>query len=529
MEYQYNLIDEKWIPCKLLNGEFGYFSLRQVFSSASEIKEIISELPPMTASIFFLLLSILYRTQRIEVEEDWDELWQAGQFKLKEINSYFDQWHHRFDIFDIEHPFYQDPLIGLRPKDVKNLSGKEIQIKMVNNLILHSSSGDAATLFDHTLEDNGQKFTQDEISRLLLMFQAFSLGGMTSASVSIDKYYNDSPHARGAVFFIKENNLFRSLMLNLISKDEWPIKANKDDKPAWEKDDPLGVDRTIPDGMLDFLTWQSRRIKLIPELNNEQTMVQKLYINPGLTCAAELINPFYSTQIIESSAGKLEKKILRFSETKALWRDSTVLLEGKTKQRRPPEAISWINFLKAEKIIENEIKLSAYGISTDPGKKKAFFYREEHFDFPIIFLQDDSMLNTLNRCLDIAKDVQAQLWGALRQLSGLILSFNSDKKEGRKAAASDEQNLIAHWGAEEVFWKELELGFTTLIHFLPLDKEKAIETWIDYLRKSAFKAFGYATSLSGNSIPVLKASAKAKQQLISGLNKVLNFERKEEK
>ena len=528
MQYHYNLIDEPWIPCIFLNGEFKYLGLKKVFSSAAEIKEIHAELPPMTASMLFLLLAILYRTQKIETDTDWEDIWQSGSFDQKKIEDYFQQWYQRFDLFDPDHPFYQDPLIGQRPKDLKNLDGKDLQIKGVNSLILHSSSGDAATLFDHTIEDQEPSFSLDQISRLLLMFQGFSLGGMTSASVSADKYYNDSPHARGVVYFLRENNLFKTLLLNLIAKREWRLSNSNHDIPAWELDDVFTEDRKKPLGMIDFLTWQSRRIKLVPYENNGVIEVKNLYVNPGLGLSDELENPFFNIHYNEAANGKLEKKILRFTESKALWRDSTVILEPNSRLEKPPEALTWANSLKSENIFQGHINLSAHGLSTDPGKKKAFFYREENFDFPFAYLKNENLRNQLNRSLDLAKDIQSQLWGALRQLAGLILSFNADKKDGRKAAAIDEQNMMIHWGTEDFYWRELEVPFYRLIHQIPENPEQAIEDWKELLRLIAIRSFEQAVTLSGNSTSVLKASAKAKRQLLFGIRKIINPEEKEE-
>lgn len=527
MQEKYNLIEKPWIPCKLINNELRYLGLKNVFLMACEIKEIQAELPPMTASILFVLLAILYRTQKIDTDFDWEEIWESKSFNIEKLEQYLKDWHDRFDLFDAEHPFFQDPKVGKREKDLKNLKGGEVQIKPITSLILHSSSGDAATLFDHTLEDEGKIFNLDEISRLLLMFQSFSLGGMTSASVSIDKYYKDSPHARGVTFFIRGNNLFQTLMLNLIAKNEWTIKPTNQDIPAWEKGDPFENDRTKPEGMIDFLTWQSRRIQLIPEELKGRTIVRHLLVNPGLGISDELINPFFSVQLNEAKTGKIEKKILRFSESKALWRDSTVLIEPSSKIRKPPEALTWVNSLRAENIVEGEVNLLAFGLCTDPGKKKAFFYRTETFDFPIIYLKNEELRNYLNRGLDLSKEVHAQLWGALKQMAGLIVAFTADKSDGRKASPVDEQNLMNHWGTEDYYWNNLEVPFYRFLHSLPESADEAFDDWKKDLQKTAVRSFDYAVMHAGNSVSVMKASAKGKRQLLGGIHKILYPSRKE--
>jgi CRISPR system Cascade subunit CasA len=529
MKVTYNLVDEPWIPCLAQDGTFSKRSLRDVLLSAHEIREIHAELPPMTASLLMLLLAVLYRSLHPQTEEDWQACWNQACFDPHEINAYLDKWHHRFDLFDPVHPFYQDALIGKRPKDIASLKGNVIEPKSVSGLILHSSNGDAATLFDHSTDEDGMSFSADQMARLLLMIQGFSLGGMTSASISSDKFYKDSPHGRGVVFFLRGHSLFETLLLNLIAEDEQEegLTRTGKDKPAWEMEDALANERDIPLGMTDFLTWQSRRLALLPVEENNQRVIKELYSAPGLSISENFENPFYNITF-DISKSKREPHLLRFSESKALWRDSRAILESHDERKHPPAVLDWISKLKTFRNLDYQISMLAYGLCSEPGKKKAYFYREESFSYPLAYLHSQTLRDELTQYLGICQNVKSQLWGALNQMAGLILAPEMDLSEGRKADSKDTQNLITHWDAEASFWKALENPFYHLVNTLPQNQAEALHTWQQTIRNVALAAFDQAVTLSGNNVKALKAGSKARRQLLAGIKKVLIPDEKED-
>jgi CRISPR system Cascade subunit CasA len=526
MELHYNLLYEAWIPCIFLDGHKESLGIKQALEKANEIQGIHAELPVMTASIHFLLLAVLYASQNIETADDWQLIWDRGDFNKACLEDYFSKWESRFDLFDTEHPFYQDIQFGKREKDLANLRGSQAIPKSISGLILHSSNGDAATLFDHSMDDNPASFHIDEMARYLLMFQTFSLGGMTSASISIDKFYTDSPSARGIVFLLQEENLFKTLLMNVIAKDSLEGYGNEMDRPAWEMDDPFLRTVENPIGMMDFLTYQSRRILLVPKFNEGQITLNDVLIGPGLKVSEEYINPFLQVYYI-ANGHQLDKKILRYSEGRALWRDSHVLLEERSSGFVPPKAVRWINQLRFEMLISSQIQFIAYGMCNEPGKKKAYFYREEYFSYPQQYLRDEDLRNQLKIRLEDANSIKNQLWGAVKLLAGTILSFSMDLENGRKASPIDENNLITHWAVEELFWKELEIPFYRLVATLPVNAEKAEQEWKGILSRKAQTAFEHAVQLSGENVQALKASAKARFQLRAGIKKVF-VEREEE-
>jgi len=104
---------------------------------------------------------------------------------------------------------------------------------------------------------------------------------------------------------------------------------------------------------------------------------------PGLVMNAEQRNPMHHYRIDEDASAKQSPyKVLRFTEGRALWRDSAVLFPSLKEKSERPISILWAEKLIAYKILpKRKLTLAAYGMSTDPGKSKVLFYRGDQFVF----------------------------------------------------------------------------------------------------------------------------------------------------
>lgn len=256
MAYSYNLIEVKWIPCVSSDGSVDELGLRDALVEAHNYRELGGDSPLVTASLYRLLLAVLHRLFGPEDRDAWRALWAQGHWDAAKIDAYLGEWRHRFDLFDAEYPFYQGDHPTIRANPIGDL--------------LHELSK-ADTLYDHrTL--NGIAATPPEAARHLICAQAFGRW-MTKGP------YGQLPFgvcARGINFFVKGDNLFEDLALNLIRyptrDDVMPHDAR--DRPCWEMPNPFEPARSLPFGYLDYLTWLSRRILLIPEKLDGQVMVR---------------------------------------------------------------------------------------------------------------------------------------------------------------------------------------------------------------------------------------------------------------
>jgi len=520
MTMSYNVLENEWIPCVWQDGSCRNTSVMEALRSAKDIHRISAEYAPMTAGIIFFLLALLYSSQAPQNEEAWASLWQQKAFDLPRLEEYLQAWHARFDLFNQDYPFYQDARIGQRQKDLKNLNGKELEERSIKGLLLHIASGNNATLFDHNVDDQDVFFTPAQITRLLMLIQAFSLGGMTSASISVDKYYSDAPHARGIAFLLQGGSLFETLMLNFINPQEFGFMTEEHDQAAWEKDDPFAAIKNVPSGIKDFLTWQSRRIKLLPEELDGKTIIKNVYIAPGLKLAEEWENPFFN---INYPKGK--KSIMRFNENKALWRYSTALLEQTHKNHKRFKALDWINHLLLGEVISMPIHLSAFGLCIDPKqpvKKKVLFYHEENVSYPAVYLTNNQLRDTLcQRCLDLVIEVEKKLWFAISILVDRFLAASFSSSEEKKADKTNKESLRQYITAEQIYYDQLEIPFYQLLEALPENTACAIEGWKETLQKIARKALEHAQQTLGVSASALMAGAQAARALNGGLAKLM--------
>ncbi|RIK42486.1 MAG: type I-E CRISPR-associated protein Cse1/CasA, partial [Chloroflexi bacterium] len=199
---QFNLVDEPWIPCVMPDGTAHELSLRETLARAAEIRELSDPSPAVTVALHRLLLAVLHRSlQGPDSAEAWHAIWTGGAFDMQQVGGYLDAWRHRFDLFDAEHPFYQDHSLDIA-------SAKPIA-RMVFGLTL----GNYVTLFDHTTKVQSAALSPAQAARQLIAFHIFTLGGKVGLTGGDSA--SGGPLATAAVTVVNGDNLFQTLMLNL--------------------------------------------------------------------------------------------------------------------------------------------------------------------------------------------------------------------------------------------------------------------------------------------------------------------------
>jgi CRISPR system Cascade subunit CasA len=523
MAYDYNLLEEPWLPCITEKNQLQPLSLVDTILQAHHIKGVQADLPITTGSLYLFLIAFVMSALRLERVKDWESLWKMKRFPEKEVLDYAHQWKDRFDLFDTQHPFYQDPKFGKREKDIKNLKkGKSSVPKAISGLLLHLASGNNATLFDHSIDDMPQSYSLPQIAQLLIMIQAFSLGGMSSASIPKDRYYKDSAFGRGILFLNHGENLFESLMLNCPPVDFGPLGNMQGDKPCWEKNDPFELERFAPQGIKDLFSWQSRRIFLLPEEKAGKVTVKNFYVAPGCGLVENFTNPFFQNRT--SDEGKKQTiKPMRFFQGRSLWRDSVGILDISSKYSEPAVPVLWAEHLTGYGRLElDQIVLDLFGMCTEPGRKKAYFYSHEVFSAPMAYLDDQGLLGRLEENLNLAEQVRSNLYIAVRELARYKLAPHHDQENVRMPGREDTVPLIQHWNAESQYWGKLEPAFYEFLFALPKKQDIAIDQWENALRKAARNALDYAADQVGTDSAGLKACAKAEKSLNILLSKTLN-------
>lgn len=508
MSYRFNLVEQAWIPCLDRDGAARVLSLRQALAQAHRLASIVGDSPLETAALYRLLLAVLHSALRgPESASQWNELWQAGSWDVPWLHEYLDRWLHRFDLFDPEHPFYQ-------------ARDERVKAKSIISLAMDMVSGNNAALFDHHTEEVPTLLDTPKAARVLITAQTFGLGGLSG--LKEDKF-TDAPWGRGVIFLLEGNTLFETLCLNLLRYDEdhpqdFPCLA--EDQPAWEMDQPYLPERQTPKGYLDYLTWQNRRILLLPEGDAESPVVGRMTVAPGLRLEANKLDPFKHYRRDE----KRGYLVLRFSEGRALWRDHAALFQlHNPSASRPPLNFDWVARLALDGSIEKHRTLSFMALGMANDQAKVEFFRHEHMPLPLVYFESEELVEWLANALSLAEEVNTALSWAGKWLAILLISPSLDGHKWNEISTitrDEASNLYAHWAVERFFWGALELPFLNLLEMLPRSEDEAMEGWKDTLKHTAWDALEHAAGQAGDSPQALRAAVRARAILGGRFNQL---------
>lgn len=519
---KFNLTEKPWIPCLMIKtNKIELLCLFHTLTRAREIKEIVDNSPLIVVSLHRLLLAILHRNFKTERYEDWKDLWRKGFWDAEKLRAYFDKdCKDRFNLFDDERPFYQYSTVK------KSASGEEATINPLATLMQEKASGNNATLFDHNFEANQQTYPPEIAACYLIARQAFSFSG-TGCTYPFG-FFN-SPLINGFSILAVGNNLFETLALNLVKyphKDTFPVERDDDgknlDKPFWERDELIQATEkdskgTNLLGYLDYLTWQSRRIKLIRDDNSEQVKSCQLQQNFKLKESELFFDPFKVYGKREDRKDKKAYYTLGLKEDKGLWREShAIFQQAKTDDRRNLfDHLAEIEGFIREGEIEGEKKysISIFGIINN--KASVLQWAHERLPLPLAYLKDNELLNKLEKSIDCAVKFGGILQDSIKKLRK-NLNEQAWESSIRSVSPMDkykqEGKLINLLPAMSVYWSSLEVRFKKLLTDLPEKQDEAMQEWYRVVDKTATKAFNQSVNSLGNSAKELKAIAKADKE-----------------
>jgi len=525
---EFNLVQEPWIPCIKPDGTIEDQGLLPALTRAHEFVGIEHHSPLVTAALHRLLLAILHRVFGPRTLDDWKDLWERGRFPEEPLIHYFDQWRDRFDLFDTQRPFYQCP--GLDPKRYAVTAAK---------LTPERASGNEATLFDHTHDADPPSFSPPEAACLLVAHLAFAPGGLVTYEKKEDKSATMAPLAKGAVAILQGNNLFQTLMFNLqryAPHAEQPFPA-QDDAPAWEQNEPANLQVRRPKGLLDYLTWQSRRVLLVPEDSNGSVVVRKVIIMKGRQFPEGTTLKDYEPMIAfrknpNPSKSRPEPWLpIAFTENRALWRDSLALFAATSQTTSRPRNLDWASSLAAQGLLDRALifPLDLFGLALD--RAKVHLWRRETLPLPLAYLDDGALIAALSHALDLAEKVESGVLApATWRLAHLLLA--PEAKTLNRQQKSDVSNLCNSLAPQGPYWAALETPFKNLLVELPSDKTTvdgvltygttALDNWKDNIRNAARKAFRSATSSLDLSPRSLRALAEAENLFNHNLWSILS-------
>ncbi len=488
----FNLVSQPWLPALPVTGGKAEYSLRELFEQAHTLRDLSAANPLTEAALCRLLLAVLHRAYRGPTTgKAWQALWQMGQFDAT-IPAYLAAQAEHFDLFSVTRPFYQTAGFTTDGEPTP-----------VSKLLHELACATNKTLFDHTLDDQPPRLSPAEAARALITFQGYALGGGKSAAsqtFGAHPYFGNAPLNQGALVFIKGENLFQTLLLNAVYYDPTqpnrpiPRDFDREDLPVWERDATRRKPGDYPQaGYLDYLTWMSRHVRLLPDPDGETVSWCYLAQGEKLPAAKEGQGPTVRDPFCAFRTNKDGLTFpIKLQEDKALWRDSGSLFAWKEEThasgtlRHAHEVAEYLDDL--------ELRCAVIGLAND--QANPLLWRQEVLPLSLALLREGQVVAYIERALEWCEELGFLLREQVKALAGEILTNG-----GRTPDAGQASKFAKNLGAEARYWAELEPLFHRYLDEMPkaTDRDQRVRQWekdtadiaINTFNKTTENALGY--------------------------------------
>lgn len=399
----FNLLTEPWLKVIDLKGKEQEVSLVTLFKNASSYARLAGEMQAQDLAILRLLLAILTTvysrfnaqnenydwlttdpqtflvtdSDQEDYEDDgdddflatWQDLFEQGCFS-QVLFDYLNAYSDRFDFFDEKRPFYQ-----VNKEDYNSLVDKKkainiakpkgtVAVKQLNRTV--SESGNSRDVFSPRDESNKNQISLPELIRWLISYQNFT--GVTDKTkvMSADKFsasggwlYSLNP------IYAQENNLFKTLMLNLSFNTENSLVQ----KPIWEYDSPLQYINHLfsdqrPDNLAELYTNWSRVLHL--EFTDSEVLIFAAGL-PKVEVSSPSIEPMTTWKFDDKNNTLRPQTRWINSLEKSMWRDFgsyvRTNLNAASGLVYVPGEIVWLNKLKRKQLITINQELNLRSVS----------------------------------------------------------------------------------------------------------------------------------------------------------------------
>lgn len=387
---EYNLLDEPWVPVRLLNGTITEVGLLELLQRSTDIADLACELPTQNIAIQRLVLAVAYRVATPLDAEEWLEQLEEGS-PIEQMIDYLEKWRERFYLFGGQYPFMQ--VADLRtPKDT--VSGLEKVIADVPNGEQFFTTRNGKAL---------ERISAAEAARWVVHTQAYDPSGIRSGAVGDREMKGGKGYPIGPAWcgqlglvWLKGKNFNETLLLNLVPADAGDLKGvpvtTEWDWCTWEVStpetsargnysrlDPKGTPRDL--SIPRVLTWHSRRIKLI----GDPSGVTSVVLAQGDKLAPQQMQRYEPQSLWRYSlpqSRNLTQDVYmpsKFKVGRALWRDlpGTLpvceMIKGADKQPKreflQSAVLSFHAELKSSMLAEDyptQIQIQAVGVTYGP-------------------------------------------------------------------------------------------------------------------------------------------------------------------
>jgi CRISPR system Cascade subunit CasA len=333
-----DLVRGAWLPVIGVEGEARAVGLLEALTSSHTIRRLDLPAPTMLPAVLRqLLLPVLFDALGVpRSREQWAQRFTQGRIgaqENQELAEYLgERYEDRFKLFS-ERPFGQ--VVGLTA-----LNG---ETKPSTLLIPSLASGNNVPLFSTVTEADHLDLTCEQAVLWLLHAQCWDTAAIKTGAVG-DGQAKDGkttgnptgPLGQLGVIMPTGSTLYETLLLNTPIV---PDGLHASDRPQWAADErPVSAGAQAPagpqwsarpaSGLLDLLTFQSRRIRLIPTEAESGLRVRQVIV-----CAGDRLVPTPEEELhtawnhtAKPKAGEPARRPRRHTSGRAAWQGLGALL-----------------------------------------------------------------------------------------------------------------------------------------------------------------------------------------------------------
>ena len=488
-EKEFNLIDEPWIRVMENDCEIKEVSLMDAIVNAHRYKALGGEIPTQDIAVMRVILAVLHTVfsrydengEQSELDEDeyeaesrWKALWEKGCFPENAVREYLEEWHERFWLFHSERPFFQ--VAGMK-------SGTDYYSSKLNGEV--SESSNKIRIFSAYSGKAKNELTYSQAARWLLYLNAYddtsskpTKEGKAKAGGKLPSVGAGWLGKLGLIFNVG-NNLFETLMLNLVAVNGSDIQVNQN--PLWEHEEISSDERTeIPfqDNLAELYTMQSRRISLI----RRGSAVVGYKLIGGDFFQKE--NAFFEPMTVWRKSKEIEGQYTpkRHDSSRQMWRDFSVLYNSE--ENHCAGVINWYKqYICGDKLIDDKYILKTQIVSVEYGDKD-FFVKNVFSDSLAIHSEIlselgkgwiDNIENEIKKCDDAAY--------AISLFAGELYLASGGKKE-------DKTYKQIQQDAKTKLYYNFDMPFRNWLYSIDPgkdDKQDKISEWHKSARQIAYR------------------------------------------
>ena len=401
MGFSFDLLTAPWVKC-LLGGHVQRLGLLDLLGRSHEINAVADPSPTVRFAVYRLLLAIVHWASPAATVEDWRLLWRAGRLPDEFRARLQQRASGLFDLFNPKRPFYQDA--SARARETRPVSDLAIEMPTCTN-IQHF----------HHAQDVEATFCPACCATGLVQLPPFCPWGGQGKSSSLN---GPMP----PVYFMpRSRSVFHTLMLNLpVVEAAWdgPPHASATDEPAW-----VGTTRgPDPVGLLEGLTWQPRRTRLVPEDaaggrctrcgEASDVLVRRIWFVGGRSMTREA-RPWRDPHAATTGSGKPLVHSQAFRTGGNMWREAArlaLLCEPGSIHAPPALALARTHRRGLGPAEEPGTHVSAYTMAT-AGNAKCFLWHATRWPLGLRSWEERAVQSKLASALDVTEAAAKTLEG----------------------------------------------------------------------------------------------------------------------